>query len=200
MNSIIITIPDNIARIKQVFFDTLHTMLTSEYHYQVEISLSHEHIHENLEMNQQINAVLFDLSAGGLDFCANVVALNNEMPIFAFVAKGSELHVNLYFFSYKTDQIHTICERIDTTIKEYLRDLIPPFTQTLMSYAVMNRYHYCTPGHSSGLAFLRSPAGRLFHDFFGENIFKSDLSVSMTELGSLLDHSGKFKEAEEYNI
>ena len=205
MNTILITLPEGIAPIKQAFFEAIKTVLTQEYHYQVMIAYAHERIQENLEMNQQITAVLFDFSAGKLDFCADVVALNNEMPIFAFVAKDSELHVdlntinlNLYFFSYKTDQVHNICERIDTTIQEYLGDLIPPFTQALMHYAAMNRYHYCTPGHSSGLAFLRSPGGRLFHDFFGENIFKSDLSVSMGELGSLLDHSGKPKEAEEY--
>jgi lysine decarboxylase len=38
----------------------------------------------------------------------------------------------------------------------------------------------------------------LFYDFFGENIFKADLSISVKELGSLLDHSAAHKYAEEY--
>lgn len=49
-----------------------------------------------------------------------------------------------------------------------------------------------------GTAFQKSPVGSLFYDFFGENTMKSDISISVSELGSLLDHSGPHKEAEEY--
>ncbi|EPX0652139.1 lysine decarboxylase LdcC, partial [Shigella sonnei] len=38
----------------------------------------------------------------------------------------------------------------------------------------------------------------LFYDFFGPNTMKSDISISVSELGSLLDHSGPHKEAEQY--
>ena len=34
--------------------------------------------------------------------------------------------------------------------------------------------------------------------FYGENIFQSDLSISIEELGSLLDHSGPIQEAEQF--
>lgn len=37
---------------------------------------------------------------------------------------------------------------------------------------------------------MKAPAGRAYFDFFGENLFRSDLSISVGELGSLLDHSG----------
>ncbi len=37
-----------------------------------------------------------------------------------------------------------------------------------------------------GTAYQKSPAGSLFYDFFGENTMKSDISVSVGELGSLL--------------
>ncbi len=49
-----------------------------------------------------------------------------------------------------------------------------------------------------GTAFQMSPAGSIFYDFYGPNAFKADVSISMPELGSLLDHSGPHKEAEEY--
>ena len=39
-----------------------------------------------------------------------------------------------------------------------------------------------------GTAFQMSPAGSLFYDFYGLNAFKADVSISMPELGSLLDH------------
>lgn len=49
-----------------------------------------------------------------------------------------------------------------------------------------------------GTAFQKSPVGSLFYDFFGPNTMKSDISISVSELGSLLDHSGPHKEAEQY--
>ena len=50
----------------------------------------------------------------------------------------------------------------------------------------------------SGTAFQHSPVGALFYDFFGANTFKADVSVSVGELGSLLDHSGPHRDAEKY--
>jgi hypothetical protein len=40
-----------------------------------------------------------------------------------------------------------------------------------------------------GVAFMKSPVGRAFYSFFGENVFRADLSCSVPELGSLLEHS-----------
>ncbi len=47
-------------------------------------------------------------------------------------------------------------------------------------------------------AFLKSPVGRVFYDYFGENLLRSDLSISVGELGSLLDHTGPIGESEKY--
>ncbi len=48
-----------------------------------------------------------------------------------------------------------------------------------------------------GQGFLRGPAGAGLHKFFGENMFRADLSISVPELGSLLDHSGVVGDAEK---
>ncbi len=40
--------------------------------------------------------------------------------------------------------------------------------------------------------------GRVFFDYFGENLLRSDLSISVGALGSLLDHSGPIGEHERY--
>ncbi|ECL5400708.1 lysine decarboxylase LdcC, partial [Salmonella enterica] len=65
-------------------------------------------------------------------------------------------------------------------------------------YVKEGKYTFCTPGHMGGTAFQKSPVGSIFYDFFGRNTMKSDLSVSVSELGSLLDHSGPHAEAEHY--
>ncbi len=72
---------------------------------------------------------------------------------------------------------------------------MPPF-QRLVKYAEEYRYSWHTPGHMGGLAFLRHPAGIACHKFFGENLFRSDLSVSVADLGSLLDHNGVVGDSE----
>jgi arginine/lysine/ornithine decarboxylase len=40
--------------------------------------------------------------------------------------------------------------------------------------------------------------GRIFFDYFGENLLRSDLSISVGQLGSLLDHNGPIGEHEKY--
>ena len=40
--------------------------------------------------------------------------------------------------------------------------------------------------------------GRIFFDYFGENVLRSDLSISVGSLGSLLDHSGPMGAHERY--
>jgi arginine/lysine/ornithine decarboxylase len=62
----------------------------------------------------------------------------------------------------------------------------------------VHEYSWHTPGHTGGTAFLKSPAGREFFRFFGEALLRSDLSISVPELGSLLDHSGAIGAAERY--
>lgn len=68
----------------------------------------------------------------------------------------------------------------------------------MINFAKEGKYTFCTPGHMSGTAFQHSPIGALFYDFFGANTFKADVSVSVGELGSLLDHSGPHRDAEKY--
>ena len=81
---------------------------------------------------------------------------------------------------------------------EYLDNITPPFTKALFTYVKERKYTFCTPGHMGGTAYQKSPVGCLFYDFFGGNTLKADVSISVTELGSLLDHTGPHLEAEEY--
>jgi len=40
------------------------------------------------------------------------------------------------------------------------------------------------------VAFLKSPVGQVFHQFFGENMLRADVCNAVEELGQLLDHTG----------
>ena len=91
-----------------------------------------------------------------------------------------------------------IAGRITAAAKRYREKLLPPFFKELVLFSKDFEYSWHTPGHAGGIAFRKSPAGRAFFKFFGEQLFRSDLSISVGELGSLLDHSGPVGEAERY--
>jgi len=44
-------------------------------------------------------------------------------------------------------------------------------SRALVEFSKVHEYSWHTPGHTGGTAFLKSPAGRVFHHFFGENLF-----------------------------
>jgi len=88
--------------------------------------------------------------------------------------------------------------RIKAAVKTYSRGLLGPMASALIEFDLVHEYSWHTPGHTGGTAFQKSPAGRLFYDYFGEALFRSDLSISVGELGSLLDHSGPIGDGEKY--
>ena len=89
-----------------------------------------------------------------------------------------------------------IASRVEEARREYLEPLLPPFFGALVQFVQAGRYSWHTPGHSGGAAFRKTPVGWAFHEFFGENALRSDLSVSVSELGSLLEHTGPVGAAE----
>ena len=95
------------------------------------------------------------------------------------------------------DTISFLAGRIAAHAEEYILSNYPPFFGALVKYAREYKFAWHTPGHMGGIGFLRSPAGVAFFKFFGENMFRSDLSVSVPELGSLLEHSGVAGDAEK---
>jgi hypothetical protein len=96
------------------------------------------------------------------------------------------------------DTVSFIGGRVMAAILRYREHILGPMASALFKFAGISEYSWHTPGHSGGTAFLKSPAGLIFYDYFGENLLRSDLSISVAELGSLLDHSGPIGESEKY--
>lgn len=154
----------------------------------------------------EISCILFDWQLEDLapnEFIEAVRKKNHLIPLFIMTEKTKlkDISVDLlevidgYVWKLE-DTPHFIAGRIDQAIELYVQELMPPFFKELFRYVEEYKYSWHTPGHSGGLAFLKSPVGHLFHNFFGENVFRSDLSVSVPELGSLMEHSGVNGEAE----
>ncbi|GAA1138878.1 Orn/Lys/Arg decarboxylase N-terminal domain-containing protein [Streptomyces javensis] len=89
-----------------------------------------------------------------------------------------------------------IAGRISSAARTYREAVLPPFFKALRRFDDTHEYSWHTPAHSGGVAFLKSPVGRAFHDYFGERLFRSDLSISVEALGSLFEHTGPIGDAE----
>jgi arginine decarboxylase len=133
--------------------------------------------------------------------------LNETIPIFLMAEPPKEStkalsldlvrQINEYVWVME-DTPEFIAGRITAAAKRYQDRLLPPFFGEMVRFSRDFEYSWHTPGHAGGTAFRKSPSGRAFFNFFGEQLFRSDLSISVGELGSLLDHSGPVGEAEKY--
>ncbi|MBT8766635.1 Orn/Lys/Arg family decarboxylase [Metapseudomonas boanensis] len=129
-----------------------------------------------------------------------------QLPIFALgeqvtienapaeaMADLNQLRGLLYLYE---DTVPFLARQVARAARGYLEGLLPPFFRALVEHTAQSNYSWHTPGHGGGVAYRKSPVGQAFHQFFGENTLRSDLSVSVPELGSLLDHTGPLAEAE----
>ena len=91
-----------------------------------------------------------------------------------------------------------VAKRIVTASREYVTGILPPFFRALVEYVGRGKYSWHCPGHMGGVGYLRSPPGKYFFDFFGENMLSADLCNAVGELGSLLAHTGPIGDAERY--
>jgi arginine decarboxylase len=122
---------------------------------------------------------------------------NSEIPIYLYGETRTsrhipndvlrELHGFIHMFE---DTPEFVARHIVRESKSYLDSLAPPFFSALVEYAQDGSYSWHCPGHSGGVAFLKSPVGQMFHQFFGENLLRADVCNAVEELGQLLDHSG----------
>ena len=158
-----------------------------------------------VENNARLAGVVIDWEDSPQELCQQIHDFNEYLPVFAFSSSNSvtdatfqQLSLNVEFFEYEISNAADIAVTITQKVEEYEKAVTPPLTRALINFAKEGKYTFCTPGHMSGTAFQHSPVGALFYDFFGANTFKADVSVSVGELGSLLDHFGPHRDAEKY--
>ena len=104
-----------------------------------------------------------------------------------------ELHGFIHMFE---DTPEFVARHIVREAKAYLESIQPPFFRALLDYAEDGSYSWHCPGHSGGVAFLKSPIGQMYHQFYGENMLRADVCNAVEELGQLLDHNGAIGESE----
>ena len=137
------------------------------------------------------------------DFIQEVRRKNADVPIYVYgETKTSrhlpndilrELHGFIHMFE---DTPEFVARHIIREAKVYLEGVQPPFFKALLDYAEDGSYSWHCPGHSGGVAFLKSPVGQMYHQFYGENMLRADVCNAVEELGQLLDHNGAIGESE----
>jgi arginine decarboxylase len=131
------------------------------------------------------------------NFIEEVRRKNLDVPIYVYgETKTSrhipndilrELHGFIHMFE---DTPEFVARHILREAKSYLEGVQPPFFKALLDYAEDGSYSWHCPGHSGGVAFLKSPVGQMYHQFYGENMLRADVCNAVEELGQLLDHDG----------
>ncbi|MBK9245380.1 MAG: arginine/lysine/ornithine decarboxylase [Burkholderiales bacterium] len=147
----------------------------------------------NVGGNDEVNPALHRLR----QFVAEIRRRNADIPIFLYGETRTsrhipndvlrELHGFIHMFE---DTPEFVARYIVRESRAYLDALAPPFFRALTHYAQDGSYSWHCPGHSGGVAFLKSPVGQMFHQFFGENLLRADVCNAVEELGQLLDHTG----------
>ncbi|OGV44627.1 MAG: hypothetical protein A2X46_03090 [Lentisphaerae bacterium GWF2_57_35] len=134
---------------------------------------------------------------------ALIRAANDPLPIFLVSGNTGFLELSSKTLAQAAGCIRKnedtpvfIAGAVRAALEDYRDRSLPPFFRALTLYVDSCRYAWSTPGHAGGLGFLASTPGAAFHEFFGENIFRADLSSSMPELGSILEHQGPAGDAE----
>ncbi|MCA3219232.1 MAG: arginine/lysine/ornithine decarboxylase [Burkholderiales bacterium] len=130
-------------------------------------------------------------------FVAEIRWRNADIPLFLYGETRTSRHLpndilrELHGFIHMyEDTPEFVARYIIREARAYLDNLAPPFFRALVHYAQDSSYSWHCPGHSGGVAFLKSPVGQMFHQFFGENLLRADVCNAVEELGQLLDHTG----------
>src|SRR5215469_15334834 len=90
-----------------------------------------------------------------------------------------------------------IAKSLVSRLKQYAETLKTPFFGELVDYAERGNQMWTCPGHNGGVAYNRSPIGRIFVEHLGEAVFRNDLDNSVLELGDLLVHEGPALQAQK---
>lgn len=117
------------------------------------------------------------------------------IPVFAVVEEGQELSIELrkkvrHAIDGNAFDATLYNREIEAAANIYQENVLPPFFNSLTKYVEEGNIQFDCPGHQGGQYFRKHPAGRALYDFYGENIFRSDLCNADVALGDLLIHEG----------
>ncbi|WP_027398661.1 ornithine decarboxylase [Anaerovorax odorimutans] len=134
-------------------------------------------------------------------FISEIYDTKFDIPIFVLSKNGvpmeTELAKKVYCIIDGSQENLDITIEIEEAASKYEAKLLPPFFRTLSGYVDMKNLQYDCPGHQGGEFYKKHPAGRYLYEFYGANIFRSDICNADVALGDLLIHEGPAAEAQQ---
>ena len=155
---------------------------------------------ENTDFTDVAVAVLTDIDE---ELINKVYDTKFGIPIFLVATKDKEIDKEIAKKIYRIideDEFNKNLynREIEVAARNYEENVLPPFFKTLSRYVEEGNLQFDCPGHQGGEYFRKHPAGRYFYEFYGENIFRSDICNADVALGDLLIHEGPAVDASKY--
>jgi arginine decarboxylase len=178
-------------------------------------ALSFEDGRATVVADASIQAVLLNWDLGGDDEGSHRQATalleklrerHGEAPVFLLGSRESAKRTITIEVAEMVDEFVWLLEdtadfvagRVMAAMERYRASILPPYARALAEYARLREHSWSAPGHQGGIAFTKVPAGRAFFEFYGENLFRTDMGIERGQLGSLLDHTGPVATSEKY--
>ena len=121
------------------------------------------------------------LSSGDVgEYLGRIQATKFGVPVFVVQTEEQQVDPKFYDSIYHIQDLNgydikLYSRQIETAAKLYEEKMLPPFFKMLSEYVEMGNIAFDCPGHQGGQYYRKHPAGRFLYDFFGENIFRSDI-------------------------
>lgn len=149
-----------------------------------------------IEHNPRICGVIFDWDEYSVDLCSDINQLNEYLPLYAFInahstmdVSSQDLRMTLWFFEYALGLSEEIATRIGQYTREYRRISLRRLPARCSTMSVRENIPSVRRVIWAA-APIRKARWAACSMIFGGNTLKADVSISVTELGSLLDHTG----------
>ncbi|WP_064720872.1 ornithine decarboxylase [Proteus hauseri] len=151
----------------------------------------------------QISAVILSLTAVNAGELKRIQKTEFQLPIFIAVGLNDTLSADvlsqvegIIIMENSANEKNSIL--IEKAALQYEESLTTPFFSRLVNYVAQQNIAFDCPGHQGGEFFRRHPAGEQFYQYFGENLFRSDLCNADVEMGDLLIHEGAPYDAQAF--
>lgn len=137
------------------------------------------------------------------EYLDKIQATKFGVPVFVVQTEEQQVDPKFYDSIYHIQDLNgydikLYSRQIETASKLYEEKMLPPFFKMLSEYVEMGNIAFDCPGHQGGQYYRKHPAGRFLYDFYGENIFRSDICNADVKLGDLLIHEGAACDAQKY--
>lgn len=125
-----------------------------------------------------------------------------EIPIFLVTERHSladmpgELIESVCGFIYPQEDTPGFTAKVVLRAYEkYVGGLKTPFFGGMIDYVESGNQMWLAPGHNGGIFYQKSPVGRIFFDYLGENFWRADFNF-VPDLGDIFGPTGPFRDAE----